>query len=187
MFRQVVGTIFSLMEYYAEDWKNNDERREVEFYGEIPDEEPKEIEIDHAALIEYFRLGYTNFSTLWKEHIDEASFAVITALALQEGEKPFRLPTENWVRIVYRYAILFHNTERQRFKILDTMIPLYYARVASLVQTLSEKSSREAEAFYEEQAQAFERDKQLLVENWNNEEKSPESGSLKEYLARIWR
>jgi len=187
MFRQVVGTIFSLMEFYAEHWKKSGESREVEFYGELPDEEPPELAIDHAALIEYFRLGYTNFSTLWKEHIDEESFAVISALALQEEGEPFRLPTENWVRIVYRYAILFHNTERQRFKILDTMIPLYYARVASLVQTLSEKNSREAEAFYEEQAQAFERDKKILVENWNNEEKSPGGGSLKEYLARIWR
>jgi glycosyltransferase involved in cell wall biosynthesis len=186
MFRQVVGTIFSLMEFYEEHWKKSGESREVEFYGELPDEEPNEITIDHAALIEYFRLGYTNFSTLWKEHIDEESFAVISALALQEEGEPFYMPTETWVRIVYRYAILFHNTERQRFKILNTMIPLYYASVASLVQTLSEKNSREAEAFYEEQAQAFERDKKILIENWGSEEKSPGSSSLKEYLTRIW-
>jgi len=187
MFRQVVGTIFALMEFYEEHWKKSGESREVEFYGELPDEEPPELAIDSAALIEYFKLGYANFSTLWKEHIDDEDFAVITELASYQVNGPFRMPTETWVRIVYRYAILFHNTERQRFKILDTMIPLYYARVASLVQTLAEKNSREAEAFYEEQAQAFEREKQILVENWNSEEESPGGGSLKEYLSRIWR
>ena len=187
MFRQVVGTIFALMEFYAAYWKESTGSREVEFYGELLNEEPAELVVDSAALIEYFRLGYANFSTLWKEHIDEESFAVITTLAQQEGDEPFRMPTETWVRIVYGYAVLFHNTERQRFKILDTMIPLYYARVASLVQLLSEKNSREAEAFYEEQAQVFEREKKVLVENWDNAEKGPRADSLKESLTRIWR
>lgn len=187
MFIQVVGTIFTLMEFYAPYWKESSESKEVEFYGELLEEEPPELKIDHAALIEYFRLGYANFSTLWKGHIDEESFSVITDLASKEETEFFRMPTETWVRIVYRYAILFHNTERQRFKILNTMIPLYYARVASLVQVLSEKSSQEAEAFYEEQAQAFEREKKILIENWDGEGKAPRAGSLKEYLTRIWR
>ena len=92
------------------------------------------------------------------------------------------MPTEVWVRIVYGYALLFHNTERQRFKILDTMIPLYYARVASLVQTLSDKDSEEA--YYEEQAVAFERGKSLLLEAWSGDN---DDSSLREYLTRIWR
>jgi glycosyltransferase involved in cell wall biosynthesis len=187
MFRQVVGTIFTLMEYYVEHWKKKTSTAEVEFYGELPEEEPPELTIDNAALIEYFKLGYSNFATLWNEQIDEEDFKVISELASQEEGEPFRMPTESWVRIVYRYAILFHNTERQRFKILDMMIPLYYARVASLVETLSDKSSREAEAHYEEHAAAFEKGKNLLIENWNNEEKEEGESTLNDYFTRIWR
>ncbi len=186
MFRQVIGTVFSLMEFYEEAWKTSSESREVDVYGALSDAEPPEFSIDSAALIEYFRLGYANFNTLWKEHLDEDSFAVITALALQEETEPFSLPTETWVRIVYRYAILFHDTERQRFKILDTMIPLYYAAVASLVELLSTKSAHEAEAFYEKQAAVFEREKTVLVENWNDTENGLSAKSLKESLTRIW-
>ena len=51
------------------------------------------------------------------------------------------LPIETWVRIVYRYADAFHSTPRQRIKVLDTMIPLYYARVASLVNELKDKDT----------------------------------------------
>ena len=187
MFRQVVGTIFTLMEAYAPHWQERAGSEEVPVYGESPDEEPPEMEIDAQALIDYFKLGYTNFSTLWKAHIDDEAFETISALASTKEGEPFQMPTDIWVRIVYRYAILFHNTERQRIKILDTMIPLYYARVASLVQTLSEKDSREAEAFYEEQALAFEQGKSVLVENWNSDGEEAGGGTLTEYLTRIWR
>ena len=189
MFRQVVGTILALMEVYDDHWKRvTSTAKEVEFYGEVPNEEPPKMEIDKEALLQYFKLGYANFATLWKEHIGEEAFAAVTALAAHQEGEPFRMPTEIWVRIVYRYAILFHNTERQRFKILDTLIPLYYARVASLVETLSDKSSQEAEAFYEEQALVFEREKKVLVEGWNhNDETAEQPLGLKEYLGRIWR
>lgn len=187
MFRQVVGTIFTLMEFYEKYWHDTILGRDVEFYGESPDEEPPEMKIDSQSLIEYFQLGYTNFSSLWKQQLSEEDFDVITTLASHQDHETFFMPTDIWVRIVYRYAMLFHNTERQRFKVLDTMIPLYYARVASLVQLLSEKDSHEAERFYEEQATAFEELKGVLIENWNNVEEADRTDSLKEYLTRIWR
>ena len=155
MFRQVVGTIFTMLEVYAPQWKNVEGSREIPFYGDTPSEEPPQIAIDTQALIAYFKTGYSNFASLWESHIDAEAFRSISALAHLEEGAPFDLPTEVWVRIVYRYALLFHNTERQRFKILDTMIPLYYARVASLVQTLSDKDAREAEGYYEAQAEGI--------------------------------
>jgi len=184
MFRQVVGTVFAMMEVFSTQWKNVESSQEIPFYGDIPNEEPPKIDIDTPALIAYFKTGFSNFSSLWESHIDEEAFKVIAAMAELEEGAPCVMPTDVWVRIVYRYALLFHNTERQRFKILDTMIPLYYARVASLVQTLADKDTKEAEAYYEEQAVAFEKGKSLLVEQW---ESGSDESSLKEYLTRIWR
>lgn len=46
------------------------------------------------------------------------------------------------------------------------MIPLYYARVASLVNELQDMNPRQAEQHFEEQARVFE--------------------SLKDYMADIW-
>jgi hypothetical protein len=184
MFRQVVGTVFAMMEVYTKHWKAKEGSEEVPFYGDTPSEEPPKIDVDTPALIEYFKMGYTNFSSLWEAHIDKEGFDVISSLAQQEEDASFDLPTDVWVRIVYSYALLFHNTERQRFKILDTMIPLYYARVASLVQTLGDKDAAEAEAYYEEQALAFEQGKGLIVEKWDQDQ---DGNTLNEYLTRIWR
>lgn len=55
------------------------------------------------------------------------------------------------------------------FKVLDTMIPLYYARVASLVNELKDKNQEEAEAHFEEQAKTFERLKAYMVKNWQSQ------------------
>lgn len=186
MFQQVVGTIFSLMEYYDEYWLKSVESKEVEFYGEVQSEEPPAFNINTTSLIEYFRLGYTNFATLWKENLEEADFEIIEKLFSQPEEEPFLIPTDTWVRIVYRYAILFHNTQRQRFKILNTMIPLYYARVATIVALLTDKDYHDAEAFYEEQALAFEKQRKLLLEHWNDSGEESLHNTLKEYLSRIW-
>jgi hypothetical protein len=46
------------------------------------------------------------------------------------------------------------------------MIPLYYARVASLVNELKEKNQQEAEQHFEEQARTFERMKDYMISIW---------------------
>ena len=73
------------------------------------------------------------------------------------------------MRIVYRYARYFHATPRQRFKVLDTMVPLYNARVASLINEVRDKSPQEAERLFEAHALAFETMKDYLIKIWNEE------------------
>jgi hypothetical protein len=46
------------------------------------------------------------------------------------------------------------------------MIPLYYARVASMVNELEEKDAQESEAYFEAQAEAFEKQKPYLEKCW---------------------
>jgi len=76
------------------------------------------------------------------------------------------MPIETWVRIVYQYAGAFHESSRQRFKVLDTMIPLYYARIASLINKVKDKNAKEAEDHFESQAKTFETLKDYMIEIW---------------------
>ena len=55
---------------------------------------------------------------------------------------------------------------------LDTLIPLYNARVASLIMILTGKNQAEAEDFYDGQAEAFESMRGYLIELLENNEKS---------------
>lgn len=166
MFRQVVGTTFQLMEQYEAFWLKVRGSSEVPSLGEFVEQDPVPFEIDQDHLIEYFKVGVNNFSGVWQNIIEPGDFEIISQLSRVEDPHQFLLPIETWVRIVYQYAGAFRRTPRQRFKVLDTLIPLYYARVASLVNELRDKNPQEAELHFEQQARIFE--------------------SLKEYMSNIW-
>ena len=168
MFREVVGTIFSLLgsdKTYLEEVK---ETTNTPIFGEAFGEEPEPFDVTPEPLVEYFRIGYKNFGPVWANIIEENDYNTIKKLATSRSLKKFNLPTETWVRIVYRYAEHFCRAERQRFKILDTLIPLYNARVASLVMILREKNHAEAEEFYDGQAQVFESMRGYLIDLLKN-------------------
>jgi glycosyltransferase involved in cell wall biosynthesis len=166
MFREVVGTIFSLMDKKAAYWRQARETVTPPIFGEFAGAEPEAFAIDREALIEYFRIGHRNFGSVWKNIVDPQDIEVINSLAKTTDIDDFELPTATWVRTVYRYTHTFCSAERQRIKLLDTMIPLYNARAATLVKLLLQKNQEEAEEFYEEQARRFEDMRQYLLDIW---------------------
>jgi glucosylglycerate synthase len=166
MFRQVVGTTFQLMEQYQDYWMNIKDSRDIPSLGEPVGQEAEPFEIDHLSLIEYFKVGMKNFSGVWQNILNEEDFKVISSQASVDNPEAFNLPIDTWVRTVYSYAGSFHGSPRQRFKVLDTMIPLYYARIASLVNELKGKNAVEAEEHFEIQAQVFEELKSYIIDIW---------------------
>ena len=168
MFREVVGTIFTLLGMNKTYLEKVKETINTPIFGEAIGEEPDPFEVNLKPLVEYFRIGYKNFGSVWANIIEEKDYNTIKKLAGSKNLKKFNLPTETWVRIVYRYADYFCRAERQRFKILDTLIPLYNARVASLIMILQEKDHAEAEEYYDAQAQVFESMRGYLIDLLRN-------------------
>lgn len=164
MFREVVGTIFLLLEQNQAFIEKVKKTVEPPIFGEALAEEPEPFEVSVEPLLDYFRIGYRNFGSVWENILEAEDFKTIKTLALSRSVKRFRMPMEVWVRIIYRYAEYFGRIERQRFKVLDTLIPLYNAKVASLILTLQDKDHAEAEQYYEEQAAIFESMRGYLVD-----------------------
>ncbi|MCE5265128.1 MAG: glycosyltransferase [Deltaproteobacteria bacterium] len=170
MFRQVVGTTFQLMDQYQQYWLKVKGSAEVPIIGEFTGQKAEPLEIDEAGLIEYFRVGLNNFGSVWQKVIEDKDFEIIQELSRIAPGDRFVMPVETWVRIVYRYAGAFRATPRQRFKVLDTLTPLYYGRVASLVNELKDMSPEEAEEHFERHARAFEEMKDYMVAIWEGKE-----------------
>jgi len=79
----------------------------------------------------------------------------------------FYFSTDAWVQILYELAATFHAWSVNRYKLIDVMTPLYYARVASFVRQTWDMSSQEAEELVEEQAIKFETHKDHLIRVWD--------------------
>ena len=174
MFRQVVWTVFSLMERFESSWKGVRGSEQVDLFGYEGSAEPEPVKVDVEAMIQHFKIGFQQFSSLWREIFCEECFAAIQEAAQAES-KAFFLPTGTWVRILYELAATFHAWKVNRNKLVDLMTPLYYARVASFVRESWEMSSKEAESLVEKQALEFEEEKGYLIKVWEEKATSQTS------------
>lgn len=166
MFRQVVWTIFHLMEVYEDFWKATRGSSPVETFGMQGYTEPEPVRVNMDALLENFRVGFSQFGSLWRDVFSEECFREIEKASTIEKDA-FLFPVEIWVRILYELAATFHVWQKNRNKLIDLMVPLYYARVASFVNMSRDMNSQQAEDLVEEQAQLFEDHKDYLLKVWD--------------------
>ncbi|MCE5275146.1 MAG: glycosyltransferase [Syntrophaceae bacterium] len=166
MFRQVVWTIFHLMEVYEDFWKATRGSSPVETFGMQGYTEPEPVRVNMDALLENFRVGFSQFGSLWRDVFSEECFSEIEKAFTIEKDA-FLFPVDTWVRILYELAATFHVWQKNRNKLIDLMVPLYYARVASFVNMSRDMNSQQAEDLVEEQAQLFEDHKDYLLKVWD--------------------
>jgi hypothetical protein len=154
------------MERYESYWKGVRGSEPVEIFGFDGVLEPEPVNVYLEGMIELFKTGYNQFSSLWRDIFCPDCFEIIRKAA-ESDVSSFHLSTSAWVQILYELAATFHAWTVNRNKLLDLVTPLYYARVASFVRQSWEMSSLEAEALVEEQAAKFEEQKDYLIKVWD--------------------
>jgi hypothetical protein len=166
MFREVVGTLFTLMEETDSCWMPIVGSDVVPTFGEPVEEEPEAFPIDFDNLVENFFVSWETLKGAWRDILSTDSYAELEIHAAT-GRAAFDLPTDLWVRIVFEFAATFHHRGTARRQVIEVLSPLYFARVASFINRTRELSNAEAEAVVEEQARVFELRKPDLVDLWN--------------------
>jgi hypothetical protein len=83
-----------------------------------------------------------------------------------DGDPAFHMPDEVWVRVMYDVLVSAHARAVEVDRLVASLIPLYFGRVASLIFETRQLTTDQAEAFIERQARAFELLKPYLVEKW---------------------
>ncbi len=169
MFRQVLSALFFLMERYETYWKGIKGSEPLELFGYEDGMEPEPVKVNLDLMIDLFKTGYNQFSSLWRDILSESSFKQVTKIYKMDA-KSFYLPTDSWVKMLYELAATYHLWSVNRNKLLDMMTPLYFARVASFVKQSWDMSSAEAETLVEEQAMKFEKQKDYLIKVWDEKQ-----------------
>ncbi|HOO47646.1 MAG TPA: glycosyltransferase [Deltaproteobacteria bacterium] len=170
MFRQVIWTLFSLMETYEQYWKSVEGSTPLETFGMEGFTEPEPVRVNLDALIENFKVGFGHLGVLWKEIFSPECFEDLKKSA-QMSRDDFVMPMDTWVRLLYELAATYHAWQKNRYKLVELVAPLYYGRVASFVNQTKDMNSKEAEDLVEEQAQYFEDNKKYLLAYWDNKDK----------------
>ncbi|MFH1032978.1 MAG: glycosyltransferase [Pseudomonadota bacterium] len=165
MFRQVIWTLFTLMERNEEVWRRVKGSVTIPTFDHPSPTQPEEVKVNLDSLIQQFKLGFKQFHPMWKTIFCADCYEQIKKAAKQ-GKKTFHLPTETWVQVLYELAATFHAWPQNRMKLIDLVTPLYYGRVASFVRQTKDMTSQVAEDLVEEQAQQFEEHKDYLIQAW---------------------
>ncbi|HSH70064.1 MAG TPA: glycosyltransferase family 2 protein [Deferrisomatales bacterium] len=181
MFRQVCGTLFSLMEQTEAAWLPVRSSEVVPVFGMEQTLSPEPIQVNQARMVKEFQEGMRLFGPVWKELFSTQVFGDLErAYALDAAH--FLLPVDTWVKLLYELAARYHGLRDHRMKMLSVMTPLYLARVASFINRTREMDNAGAESVVEEQAQAFEEHKPYLIECWKRAREG--NGALEEALAK---
>ena len=167
MFRQVVHTLFTLMEQNEPFWRGVKGSEPTTIFGDDNGLTPEKIDVNQRALCNTFRNGYEQFGILWERIFSPESFnAIKTAVAMDDDKLVFGI--DSWVSILYELAATFHRWPAHRYKLLELATPLYNGRVASFVNRTRDMDSHEAEEVVEEQAMQFEKNRDLLDSLWGD-------------------
>ncbi|MFH1351248.1 MAG: glycosyltransferase [Pseudomonadota bacterium] len=167
MFRQVVGTIFSMMRHFEPFWTKVKYSKPTSIYGfglgEV--EMPPKVDVDAQKLSSEFHKGFATYEEVWQKVL--ASDVHKKLLEIKDmKERVFAFPTDLWARILYDMAVGYRDRVCDLELMLDSLIPLYFGRTFSFVKKTKRMSTRQAEESIEEDCMTFEMTKPYLIKRW---------------------
>ena len=166
MFRQVVGSFFSLMESYEDVWRSVHSHEQVPLFG-FPFEvgvEPLTVNTDrmiHAA-----QQGVTDLREIYSSFLSPRVLADLTTFVHRNGQG-FSIPDQLWVRMIYDAATAYRYRLLDRDHLLQSLVPLYLGRTASFVLEVTESNATQVEERIEQLGQVFEAEKPYLTQHWD--------------------
>lgn len=169
MFRQVVGTLFDLAGEYADRWAKAKRAVTPPTFGFRAAYSAEPIELSTPRLMWQFVDGYVRNHELWRRTLSEESMAAVEAAvaAASDSGRGLVVDARLWTTILYDYLVAYHGDDVDRDALLDSLIPLYYARVATFVEDTREDSHTEAERKVEQAVDLAVELKPYLRERWD--------------------
>ena len=174
MFRQVVGTIFSMMGHFDAFWTRVRNSRPTAIYGfglgEV--EMPPKVGVNRENLIDQFHRGFETHSGIWHEILTPDAYRKLIEIKGMRVPE-FNFPTDLWARILFDTAVSYGRVTIDTDQIMDSLIPLYFGRTLSFVLRTEKMSIKQAEEAIEEDCATFERTKPYLLKRWKEKVKTP--------------
>ena len=165
MLSQVAGSVFALMETHYDKWSEVINSTPVAEFGFKFEVGLEPVRVNMERMVENFSQGVMNLKPVWKRFLSKDILRELKRMSAYNVLE-FRFPEELWVKIIYDFALAFHNKVMSWEHILKSLTPLYLGRTASFVNETMESSAQEVEEKLENLCQEFEKQKNYLVKNW---------------------
>ncbi len=201
MFRQVVGTILRLAVRHAEHWRTTTGSHDVPAYGFERLADPPPLDVNTVRLVTEFSNGALTLADTWRTMFSPANVDEILELAAEAGamgdkaraalemDAPgaptpttaqmadalagFSFPDDLWARAVYDLIVAARNDPDAVDRMVASLVPVYFGRVASFIIENRDLTTDQAEERVMRQAREFELLKPYLIEVWDGGPPAP--------------
>jgi glycosyltransferase involved in cell wall biosynthesis len=167
-FVQAIGTLFRMMDIYKRRWQEGQQTRTAPYYGNGA--VPKPVRpwlpgVSSAALADAFVAGSRRYARLWRTALTPSTRQAVRELS-ESPNGATSFSARLWARTVYDFATVYNQGEGDPDKIVAALLPLYYARCATIMQETALDPSA-VELAVQEQARQFALEKPYLVHLWD--------------------
>jgi glucosylglycerate synthase len=169
MFRQVVGSLFTLAGRYADRWWSVEDAERPPTFGIRAAFATEPVDVSLGRLTWSFVNGWVQHQDLWRGVLSEGSMRGLEEAVADAADDPrgLTIEAELWLRIVFDYLAAYNAGDADPEALLDSLIPLYFARTASFVQEARDDDEDQAEARVEAGVDLAVRLKPYLRERWS--------------------
>ncbi|MEN6586940.1 MAG: cell wall biosynthesis glycosyltransferase [Sulfuricella sp.] len=165
MLYQVVSATFELMEGYADVWTPVRGSEPATTFGFEYTVGLEQVNVNTARMLNLFREGLKNLREIWLDILGTGDFREVERLGAQ-ADVEFSFPIGLWTRVIYDYAIAFHQKKMPAEHLIKSLTPLYLGKTASFILLAENMEGHEAEAEIEKLCLEFENNKDYLVSSW---------------------
>lgn len=148
MFKEVVGTLFEILNNSRKDWVGREIVENVEIVGKLARAEIEGFEVNSEKMLESFLFGKKWFEKDWKQILSGENYSEI--IGMQKPSIDERL----WCRIVYDFITA---------KKVEPLVPLWSGRNYTFVEETADLTQDEAEDRIARQAKIFYRERDYLI------------------------
>jgi glucosylglycerate synthase len=185
MFRQVVGSLFGVAGLYRDRWWDISSASSPPVFGFRAAYSAEPIRVSVPRLTWKFVEGYVRHQALWAKVLSDESLAGVQQAVgdAAENTRGLVLDRDLWTKIVYDFLIAYNAREIDPATLLDSLIPLYFARTATFVTEVADADNDEAEQRVQAGADAALALKPYLKRRWT--ERGVPDRTLREQLVPV--
>lgn len=166
LFRQAVGTLLRQVDRRKAVWQTLPAIRSTPTFPGPPVTSAEPVSTpDLTPLVDSMVVGWTEHRALWQRILTPANLNAIEGLAAQTFTQ-FVFPSDLWARIIYDFAVVYNKGERDPDRVVDSLLPIYQGRLASLWRDVAGLMPVGREGTVAAQAVEFETARDYLLGRW---------------------
>jgi hypothetical protein len=166
MFRQVVGSLYSMAGRFVRRWWEVDGTVAPVTVGFPAEFSAAPVAVSVPRLHGKFVQGHFEHRDRWARILSGPSMDEVEDALARASDGRLALDANTWIRILYDFLVGHETDDLPPEELLDSMIPLYFARIATFIEETRDSSPAVAERRIQEGGDLAVELKPYLRERW---------------------